>query len=92
MRCLMVFLEKLHWVDCLLIAAVILAPLGGLSARLAGWVSRLWLADWIFVAAVALCLLGVWWAWLTASLVLGVLFVLLCGLIGVLYSEYIHAR
>ncbi len=92
MRCLMAFLEKIHWADCLLIAAVVLLPLGGLSARLVGALSRFWLADWIFIAAIALCVLGVWWAWLIASLVLGVLFVLLGALISVLYSEYVHAR
>jgi len=61
----------------------------GCSLHCPGCQNRhLWPADQGHLTAVDLCLLGVWWAWLTASLVPGVLFVL----IGVLYSEYIHAR
>jgi len=63
-----------------------------LRARLAEHLGRLWLADWVFAAALILHALGVWWAWLTASLPLGALFVLSGGLTVVLYSEYAHAR
>ncbi len=53
--------------------------------------ARLWLADYVFAVSLLLHALGLGWAYLIASIPLGVLFTLLAVLTVTLYLEYLHA-